>query len=283
MDQACQARIQNIYTSMTEVEKKIADYILAHRGQVIEMTVAELASAAGAAPSGVIRFSQKLGYQGFSQLKINLAGQNEPQSDVIMPAVGPDDDSGTVFDKVFQSSIKTLRDTLALMDRQVIRQAVEMLFAASRIEFYGVGTSATIAMDAYFRLMRIGYPAYCATDSYIMRVASASLGKGQVAVGISHSGRTLETIEAIRSARAQGAGTLVITSQQDSPICKYADLVLCVYSDEARYPIEAVSARIAHIAVLDALCVALALKNQDRTTEHIRTMNKLFGKLRGQL
>lgn len=282
MDQACQARIQNAYARLTPVERRIADYVLTHREQVVEMTAGEMAKAVGVAASGVIRFCQKLGYQGFSQMKINLAAQIEPQTDLIMPAVGPDDDTDTVFAKVFQSSIKTLKDTLALMDRFAIGQAVQMMQQASRIEFYGVGTSAVIAMDAYYRLMRIGYPAFCATDSQIMRVSATQLEPGQVAVGISHSGRTAETIESLRSAREQGARTLVITSYRDSPICQVADLVLCVYSDEARYPIEAVSARIAHIALLDTLCVALALKQYDRTIEHVKIMNKIFGNLRGQ-
>ncbi|HEY5466327.1 MAG TPA: MurR/RpiR family transcriptional regulator [Clostridia bacterium] len=283
MPQTCLARIQNAYPRLTPVERCIADQILAHYAQVVEMSVSCLAAAAGVAPSGIIRFCQKLGYQGFTQLKINLAGQPEPMPDLIMPAVGPDDDTRTVFSKVFQSSIKTLRDTLDMMDPAVIEQAVEILQQAERIVFYGVGTSATIAMDAYYRLMRIGYPAWCSTDSQIMRIAAAGMGPGHVAVGISHSGRTAETIEAMRSSRARGAKTLVITSHLDTPICQHADLVLCIYSDESRYPIEAVSARIAHIAVLDALCVALALKHYDRTIEHVRVMNRLFDNLRGSL
>lgn len=282
MDQACQARIQNAYARLTPVERKIADFVLTHREQVVEMTAGEMAKAVDVAASGVIRFCQKLGYEGFSQMKINLAAQIEPQADLIMPAVGPDDDTDTVFAKVFQSSIKTLKDTLALMDRSAIGQAVQMMQQATRIEFYGVGTSAVIAMDAYYRLMRIGYPAFCATDSQIMRVSATQLGPGQVAVGISHSGRTAETIESLRSAREQGAQTLVITSYLDSPICREADLVLCVYSDESRYPIEAVSARIAHIALLDTLCVALALQQYDRTIDHVKVMNRIFGSLRGQ-
>jgi DNA-binding MurR/RpiR family transcriptional regulator len=197
-----------------------------------------------------------------------------------MPAVSPEDDTRTIFDKVFQSGIKTLRDTLSMMDHQTVETAVKMLHEASRVEFYGVGTSATIATDAYFRLMRIGYPAGSATDSQIMRISAASLVPGQVAVGISHSGRAAETIDAMRLAKAQGAGTIVITSHRDSQICKYADLVLCVYSDESRYPVEAVSARLAHIAVLDAICVALAILNNERTTRHIHKMNELFGEIR---
>lgn len=282
MDQTLKARMLNIQAGFSAADRRVADTIIAMPGKVIDMTISELSAEAKVAASGIVRFCHKLGYKGFRHLKISLAGQTEAVSDIIMPAVNLDDDSGTVFEKVFHSGIKTLRDTLTLMDRHAVACAVKMLHEAARIEFYGVGTSATIATDAYFRLMRIGYPAGAVTDSQIMRISAANSGPGQVAVGISHSGRAAETIDAMRLAKGQGAGTIVITSHQDSPICKYADLVLNVYSDESRYPVEAVSARLAHIAVLDALCVALALQNSGRTTQYVHKMNQLFQEIRKQ-
>jgi len=283
MQQACRVKIQNLYPRLTPVEKKVADSILIDPSQVIRLTIGELAAKAGVAPSGVVRFCQRVGYAGFMQLKVDLMSQPEAPRDIILPAVHPDDTTETVLEKVFQSSVQTLSDTLALIDRIAFSRAVDLLSAAGRIDFYGVGTSATIATDAYFRLMRIGFPATCAIDPLIMRVAASGLSAGQAAVGISHSGQTQETIDAVRLARSRGAATIVITSHPDSPICQFADIALYVFSEENRYPIEAVSARIAHIAVLDALCVALSLRHDERTSEHVRMMNQLFAGLRGQV
>ncbi len=280
MDPGCLTRIRVALPRLTRVERKVADYVLENATQVVHMSAVELSEAVGVAPSGVMRFCQKVGYEGITQFKISLAGESEALSSLLLPAIDPEDDTRTIFHKVFQTSIKTLSDTQALMDLPAFEQAVEWLCQASRIEFYGVGTSATIAMDAYYRLMRIGYPAYCATDSQIMRISAASLVSGQVAVSISHSGRAAETIDALRAARSGGARTIAITSTPDSPVCRYADLVLCVSSEESKVPIEAISARIAHIAVLDAVCVSLAMKNHDRTVERVRIMNRMFGDIR---
>lgn len=282
MNQSCLAKIQNSYSYLTPAEKRVADFIRRDPGRIVQMTVGELSSSSGVAASGIIRFCRRLGYRGFPQLKISLAGGEPQGEDMILPAVSPDDTVDSVFDKVFQSSIRTLKDTLDLLDRETLQEAVRMLHGAGRIEFYGVGTSATIAMDAYYRLMRIGYPAYFAADSQIMRVSSAGLSPGDAAVGISHSGKSRETRDALRSARSRGAAAIALTSFRDSPITREADITICVYSDESRYPIEAVSARIAHIAVLDAVCVSLALKEYERTTGYIREMNQLFSRLRGQ-
>lgn len=279
-EQICLSLIQNMRPRMTEVEKKAADYILGNSEKVLYMTASQLAKEAGVAASGVIRLCKTLGYSGFSELKISLARRPEPVENHLLPAVGPDDDTAAIFEKVFASSIKTLRDTLAMMDRSTIDRAVTLLHDADRIEFYGIGTSSTIAEDAYFRIMRIGYPAYCATDGSIMRISASTLDHRCVAVGISHSGRTIETTEALRIARSHGASTIVITSHKDSPITRQADVVLNVFSDEARYPTEAVSARIAHIALLDALCVTLSVREYDRTARCMEFMNDYFRQIR---
>lgn len=280
MFQACLARVQNAYTRLTPVERKLADFVFAEPLRVVGMTIGELSDEVRVAPSGVTRFCKRLGYQGYPELKIHLAGEISSQSEVILPAISPNDDTDTVFNKVFQSSMKTLKDTLALLDRDLTDRAVTLLHDAQRIEFYGIGTSGTIAIDAYYRLMRIGYPAGCATDLLVMRMSAAGLGPGQVAVGVSHTGRTNETRQALRLARERGADTIAITSFQGSPICREADIVLCVYSEESLYRIGTVSAKIGHIAVLDALCVALALKEHERTVERIAVMNRLLGDMR---
>lgn len=276
----CTSLIKNLYQSLTAAEKAVADYILLNKDKVLHMTVAELSTATGVAGSAVIRLCKSLGFSGYSQLKINLAQETTDEYDVLLPAVKKGDNASEVFNKVFNSSIKTLQDTLKMVDVETITQAVNMLKNSKRIEFYGVGTSSTIAMDAYFRLMRIGYPAYFATDSHILRVSSSNLDSNCTAVGISHCGCTKDTVEGLKLAKQNGAKTIAITSYKNSPICEYADVSLVVYSDEIRYPIEAVSARIAHIAILDSLCVSLSLENYERTSDYVDKMNDLFSSMR---
>ena len=273
-DHACLTLIQNSFPRLTDVEKKVAAYLLANGEKVVYMTVSELAEATGVAPSGIIRFCKKVGYAGYSDLKISLARSVVPGENRLLPAVDGNDSDADVLNKVFASSIDALHDTLMLLDRAAFTQAVNLLQQAKRIVFFGIGTSSTIAADAFYRIMRIGYPAFYAVDPQIMRTLAAALSPGSVAVGISHSGETYDTVKAVRIAREQGANTLVITSYQDSPICRYADLALTAFSDEIRYPIEAVSSRIAHVALLDALCVALSLREPKRTSRHMALGSK---------
>lgn len=271
--------LKNKYALLSKAERAIADCVFNDPDTVALLSVAELADQAGVAPSTVVRLCKNLGYSGFTQFKIALSPPRR-EGPVLMPALSKTDDDGTIFQKVFASGVRTLQDTLDMLDPAVIRRVTALLDGARSITFFGVGTSASIAMDAYYRFMRIGRPASFATDNHIMRVAASQLGADDVAVALSHCGKTTDTVETLRLARQAGAHTIALTSYADSPICVYADEALVVYSDEILYPMEAVSARIAHIAVLDALCVCLAARDYDAGLEHSRMLQDLFRPLR---
>jgi len=279
--QPCLTIVQNKYSSLTTVEKRIADYVLEHPADVIASSTKVLAERTGVAASAINRFCKTLEYEGFTDFKLSLALELGNQSnDEVLCAVSSGDNVSTVFDKVFQSSIRTLQDTRAMLDEKQLQEIVKILDEANQIVFFGIGTSSTIAIDAHYRFMQLGYRVSVFSDALYMRVAAANVGIGDVAVGISHSGATREVIETMRLAKEQGATTIAITSYQDSPICKFTDQSIVVYSDDQNYPVEAVSARMAHICLLDALMVALSVRHYDEAQDHLRKRNQALREIR---
>ena len=200
--------------------------------------------------------------------------------DQLLPAIKQEDDVSTVFCKVFQSSVKTLQDTYAMLDAELLQKVVEIIDDAQQLFFFGVGTSSTIAIDAQYRFMQLGCRSNVSSDILYMRVAAMNVRKGDVAIGISHSGETKDTIDTMRIAKENGAITIAITSFKDSPITKYVDYVLTVYSDEQNYPVEAVSARMAHICLLDALMIALTMRRYNDATDHLMKRNTVLKDIR---
>lgn len=279
--QPCLTVVQNKYFSLTSVEKKIAEYVLEHPSDVIESSTKVLAEKTGVAASAINRFCKSLEYEGFTDFKLSLALElgNQNKEDIIC-AVSQDDSVSNIFDKVFQSSIRTLQDTRAMLDENQLQEIVKILDDANQIFFFGIGTSSTIAVDAQYRFMQLGYRVSVFSDALYMRVAAMNVGPGDVAVGISHSGATRETIETMRIAKEQSATTIAITSYQGSRICQYADQSIVVYSDDRNYPVEAVSARMAHICLLDALMVALTVRHYEHAQEHLRKRNQALKEIR---
>lgn len=278
----CLAAIRNQYKYLARTGRMIADYVLANSGSVIHMNVARLAEASGTTGSAVIRFCKSIGYSGFSDFRLSLAMELADPSSPRLPVIRRTDTAAEVADKIFHASIQTMKNTLAMLDCQGLRAIAEQCQRAKKICFFGVGTSYPVVTDAQYRFMSLGYPAVCYTDILFMSVAAQNMEEGEIAVAVSHSGRTAVTAEALKLAKKRGAVTVAVTSYRRTPLAEYADYCLTAYPDDVNYPVEAVSARLAHICILDTLEGILAtlskesdmeerLKSRDHILEGIRT------------
>lgn len=272
--------IRSLYPSMYESEKKIADFILEQPEVAVHMTVAKIAEKTGVAESSIVRFCQRVGFNGFAQLKINLARNLKKPEELILEDISRSDDIRTATSKVFTSSIQALKDSLKMLDLEELNKAVDFLMKAKHIEFYGVGSSAPIALDAYYRFMRIGFKAYAATDPHVSRISASMLDSECVVVGISHTGRTMDTVRDIEIAKSKGARIICITSYQDSPIARLSDAKLIISTSETKLMKEAISSRIAQIVLLDSLYTCVALKKYETVIGNIENMNEILNEMR---
>lgn len=275
------AQIHNKYHTLTETEKKIAIYILHNPEPVTKMTIKELAANCNTVQSAVIRFCKSIGVEGFSDLKLDLARETASEgTPETLPAFSPDDNTETIFRKIFTSGINTLKDTLSMLDNDMIEKVVNLLANAKNVYIFGIGTSSTVAIDAGYRFAQFGIPAHACTDQLFMNVIGSNLNSGDVAFGISHSGQTKAVVDALRHAKAAGAVTIALTSFADSLLGRESDFSICVYADEKNYPVEAVSARVAHICVIDALMMALGTKQSEYFERHISVRNNALKDIR---
>lgn len=283
--QPCLSVLKNRYLSLTNAEKKIADYVLEHPETVISATITSLAESSGVAPSAINRFCKTLEYEGFRDFKLSLArelGTRISSPEDVLPAVHRDDSVSDVFEKVFQSGMRTLQNTQRMLDMNTLDEIISLLDNAGRIFIFGVGTSATIASDAQYRLMQLGYNAVCSSDILYMQVNAMQLGPGDVALAVSHSGETRATIDTLRLARERGAAAIALSSYGKSSLCMLADHSIVAYSDDQTYPVEAVSARIAHICTLDAIMLALFVRRYDSAAKHIKDRNQALKEIRSK-
>lgn len=275
--------LRSRYGSLTPAEQRLAEYILQYPSEVLTLTAAALAQRAGTASSAVVRFCKTIGFDGFPAFKLQLAVELSRQETAsYVHGVDPQDDCDTVLEKVFSANIRALEDTVSRIDRRSFRELVEALSRANRIYIYGVGTSAGLVSDLEYRLMLLGFQAQGFTDITTMRLSTMNLTAGDLAIGISHSGRTQATVDVLKLAKQNGAETACLTSYIASPAARNADHIITVYSDETQYPIEAVAARIAQAGAIDALVAALAVRHYDKALERGKTLQPLIESVRIQ-
>ena len=261
------ARLRAQLPALTEAEARVARCVLERPDEVLRASVSEVASMARVSPATVVRCCQRAGYRGFHELKLALArgaGSSQGRASVTIRA---DDSPDAVLDKIFSSSAAALDEARTTVNREDFEAATVALDRARTILFAGVGTSAPLAQDAAYRFSTLGLAAISPADIHAQHVAARLLGPHSACLTVSHSGATRETVAVTASAREAGATTIAVTSFAESPLTEVADLVLVAGGPELSFRLEAMSSRIAHLTVLDALFVALAHRRRARA-EH---------------
>jgi len=261
-------------------EKSVAEFVLANPEQVMHMSVSEAARDIGVGESTVIRFCRSLGYKGYQEFKLRLAQDLVEPVEFIHENITFDDTTADLAQKVFQTNIQAVGDTMKALDPQMVEVAAKSLADAGRVDIYGVGYSSFTALDAKLKFVRLGLVADAYGDAHLQAMAAASLRKGDVAIGISHSGSTTDVVDALSAARKSGASTIAITNFSPSPITRASDVVLLTASPESPLGGEVLTSRIAQLCVLDVLSVALAVTLGDGCLDLIRKTSEAVKKKR---
>jgi DNA-binding MurR/RpiR family transcriptional regulator len=234
-------------------------------------SISELARSCGTSATSVVRFCRAIGLRGYPDLRLALAGAvaHDDAAAVVAASsdIDPDDDPVTISKKIAYADAAAVTETASRLDIGALVKIVDALAVAHRIDIYGVGASGLVAVDLQIKLQRIDRPAFAWPDPHMAATSAALRGKGDVAVGLSHTGTTVDTIDALTEARAHGATTVAITNFPWSPITEVADFVLLTAARETAFRSGAMTSRIAQLTVVDCLFVTLAQRDLPHTME----------------
>ncbi|MEO4053043.1 MurR/RpiR family transcriptional regulator [Solibacillus sp. CAU 1738] len=247
--------INSRYNSLTNTEKKVADYILENIKDVIYMSITDLADACNVGESSVFRFCKQMDFKGYQEFKIVLAHSisldNEPPQ--LSSRITMQDTIGELASKVLSSNVNALTETYNLITENDISNAVESMVQAERIHFFGVGSSLMTAMEAKNKFMRITNKTECSLDSHLQIMSAALMTEKDVAILISYSGSTKDTIEVAKVAKERGAKIISITRFAKSPLTSFSDITLLCGANEGPLQGGSLSAKISQLYLLDLL------------------------------
>jgi len=258
-DTSLLARIRARLPELRRSERQVAEAVLQQPNDVLNQSANELAERVGVSQPTVVRFSTAMGFSGYREFKLRLAQSLAAGVPFVHQDVQPGDSTDTIAAKVFDRAIGALISVRSHLDTVAIEQAAQLLSDANRIEFYGVGNSGIVAMDAQHKFFRYGMPTAHYLDTHTMVMASSLVSTGDVVVAISATGRSVEVVRACEIARESGASVIAITAS-DTPLSALADITLGVDVAEDADVYAPMISRQAHLAVIDALSVCVALK-----------------------
>src|ERR1700761_2883877 len=201
--------IRSLLPDLAPVEQRVAHAVLDDPGGVAWRSISELARSCGTSATSVVRFCRAVGLRGYPELRLALAGavahDDAPAVVAASSDIEPDDDPVTITKKIAYADAAAVTETASRLDIGTLVKVVDALAAAPRIDIYGVGASGLVAVDLQIKLQRIDRPGYAWPDPHMAATSAALRGKGDVAVGLSHTGTTVDTIDALNEARAHRA------------------------------------------------------------------------------
>ena len=271
--------ISDSLDQLRKSERRVAEFVLKHPLEVIRMRMVDLAAAAEVSEPTVVRFCRALDCNGFQDFKLSLAQQLASSPSVGQIAVTDSDSVREYSHKVFDSTVDTLLQVRDQLSLDSLEAAVEAIYQADRVEFYGFGASAAVAADAQHKFFRLQIPSAAYADPHLQNMAATSMRKGSVVVAISQSGRTSALLDSMKLVRRAG-GTVIALAPSNTPVSLAAEIRLNVNASEEIQMYTPLSSRIAQLAVLDALAIGVAQKKGPQLQVHLRNLQEGLTSLR---
>lgn len=219
------------------------------------MSITDLAYACNVADSSVFRFCKSMDLRGYQEFKIALAHSISPdnQTPHLSSEVTMEDTIEELSAKILATNINALTETYNLINGEDISKAIDSMINADRFYFFGVGTSLMTALEAKNKFMRITNKADCIIDTHLQAMSAALMTEKDVAILISYSGSTKDTLEVAKIAKERGAMIICITRFAKSPLTSYADITLLCGANEGPLQGGSLSAKLSQLYLLDLL------------------------------
>ncbi|CAM3364404.1 MurR/RpiR family transcriptional regulator [Paracoccus nototheniae] len=268
------AQIRMRLPFLTPLETRVVEGMTGRTDLDRSTALRQVAVDAGVSDAMVVKIAKKLGFAGFRDFREALVVYRQTDVASLHSEISPDDSSADIIRKVFQTSMQALEETMSILNVEAFDRAADLLHRARQRDFYGVGGSAQIARDVAHKFLRIGLRAGVQDDPHMMLMSASLLGPDDVAVAFSHSGTTSTVIEAARLAREQGARVIAITNYATAPLSELADIALCSTAQGSPLLGENAAARIAQLNIMDAIFVAVAQRDLDRSEAQLARTRK---------
>jgi DNA-binding MurR/RpiR family transcriptional regulator len=275
--------IKSTLHSLHAAEVAIAQAVLDDPAVVASMNISQLAEYSETSVATVVRFSKVFGFRGFPEFRMALVAavtrlsQSGVTFEDLDSGITVNDSPEELIKKIAQSDAMAIQATAERLDTKSFVAAVDLWQKAGTIGIIGLASSGYVAMDLQLKLNRQGKNAIAWRDVHTAFTSLSVLKKGDVLVAISHSGTTLEIVDAIKEFKSRGIKIVLITNGLRSTAAELADIVLYTSARETTFRSGATASRIAQLTVVDCLCVALAQRNWSSTKSALDTSRAAIG------
>ena len=259
-------RIEANKNDATKTEKKLIDKLRnVNSGDLIYMSVTELALATEVAEATIVRFCRKLGFTGFQDFKLNLSRGI------------PLNEGGEAPDKAYAAAAE-MKDAIDATRQEIdYAQCLEIadkIINAKRVLITAVGNSYAAADIFYIKLLRLGLSVNAPRDPHIMSTAAANLTPEDLVIVISASGSTKDILRVTEESKKHNTEIVAITNHFNSPLAKYTDYLLYNCRKESPASGGTLATVVSQLYVVDILCAAVREKLADIAEQRAKKVSE---------
>lgn len=259
------SRIKGLYNQFTPTEQQVADYIFDNLRDFHRLTISEVAEKCDVSVATLTRFAKSCGYSGFPELRTSLIPdildwQKNRYHQVALEQLSPNAPAIEVIQRFDLRMKEASSQALSTVDPEQLEMAVQTILDAHRIILIGNGGSVYLAASTALKFLKLGLTAISYLDYNGIQASALMLQEGDVALAVSHSGTTRETLDSLSLAVGTGCTTIVCTGCGKSPMARISDIQL-VYG-LVQHESEIGLARVVQALILDLLATMVALRLQ---------------------
>lgn len=258
--------LQEYSASASPAEQGLIRFILNAPETAANSNIKQLSSLSYTSQSTIVRLCTKIGFSGYREFRNVLYGELEALKRIIRdddPEISVSDSIGDIASKVTMANIKSLEGTLHLFDVETIDKCVSLIDGCRTLGLFGVGAGLVVARDAYMKMLRINKPCVFNDDWHNQRLQAQNLGKEDLAIVISYSGRTREVVDCTRILAKNNCPIIAITQNDASPVVQLSSYNIYIPSTEQVLRSGAMSSRMAQMNAIDVLYTAYAFRKFD--------------------
>mgnify|MGYP003603157072 CR=1 FL=1 len=257
----------------TSNEEYIAKYIIKDYKKIKELDINIIAKKTYTSNASVTRMCKKIGFSGFREFKMKMLEEvaSTVNNEIVFDSTDIDkgNDTKTVIEKLNRLSISSLKETKLLQDADTIDKIVDLITEKEVIDFYGIGASHIVCLDAQYKFMRTGKVTSSFEGIDMQHVQAVNSDVRHLAILISYSGLTKEIIDVAEILREKGIDTVSITKYGKNELVKKCKYNLFVTSRESLERSGATYSRISMLNLIDVIYFAYSNKNYDYVAERI--------------
>ena len=248
-------------SQLSQSGRLVADWIVENAAKAAYMTSQEVAQEAQVSQSTIVKFTQRLGFKGYSEFKLALSediGRKQAiASTPLHSGIFADDPLAVIAQKLIKAKTDAMIQTTNALSFDACNQAAQWLSDARTVQIVGIGGSALTAKDLGYKLLKLGITALTEQDSHVQIAVARTLTEKDVQIAISFSGERKEILVAAEAAKEQGAKVIALSSPNKSKLRHIADITFDTIADEVENRSSAIASRSAQNVITDLLFIYL--------------------------